>query len=90
VSTRAVALALVGVVTTGFGVTALAVEEAPPGGISVTKDLTAVIALHGLPCGNVVSATQQGQDDYVASCENGNRYRVFVGADGRVIVEKID
>ena len=49
-----------------------------------------MIALHGLPCGNVVSATQQGQDDYVASCENGNRYRVFVGADGRVIVEKID
>ena len=88
-STRAVALALVGVVTTGFGVTALAVEKAP-GEISVTQDLTAVIALHGLPCGNVVSATQQGQNDYVASCENGNRYRVFVGADGRVIVEKID
>ena len=88
-STRAVALALVGVVTTGFGVTALAMEEAP-GEVSVTKDLTAVIALQGLPCGTVVSATQQGQDDYVASCENGNRYRVFVGADGRVIVEKID
>ena len=87
-STRAVALALVGVVTTGFGVTALAVEEAP-GEVSVTKDLTAVIALHGLPCGNVVSATQQGQDDFVASCENGNRYHVFVGADGRVIVERI-
>ena len=88
-STRAVALALAGVVTTGFGVTALAVEEAP-GDVSVTQDLTAVIALHGLPCGNVVSATRQGQDDYVASCENGNRYRVLVGADGRVIVEKID
>ena len=88
-STRAGALALVGVMTTGFVGTALAVEETP-GEVSVTKDLTAVIALHGLPCGNVVSATQQGKDDYVASCENGNRYRVFVAADGRVIVEKID
>ena len=88
-STRAVALALVGVVKTGFGVTALAVEDAP-GEVSVTKDLTAVIALQGLPCGNVVSATQQGQDDYVASCENGKRYRVFVGAEGRVIVVRID
>jgi hypothetical protein len=75
--------------TTGFVGTALAVEETP-GEVSVTKDLTAVIALHGLPCGNVVSATQQGKDDYVAACENGNRYRVFVGADGRVNVEKID
>jgi hypothetical protein len=89
VSIRAGALALVGVVTTGFVGMALAAEETP-GDVSVTKDLTAVIALNGLPCGNVVSATQQGQDDYVASCENGNRYRVFVGADGRVIVEKVD
>ncbi|MCX7054613.1 MAG: hypothetical protein NTU56_10455 [Proteobacteria bacterium] len=88
-SIRAGALALVGIMTAGFVGTALAVEETP-GEVSVTKDLTAVIALHGLPCGNVVSATQQGKDDYVASCENGNRYRVFVGADGRVIVEKID
>ena len=87
-SIRAGALALVGVVTTGFGVTALAVEEAP-GDVPITQDLAAVIALHGLSCGNVVSATQQGQDDFVASCANGNRYHVFVGADGRVIVEKI-
>ena len=88
-SIRAGALALVGVVTAGFGLTALAVEETS-GDVSVTKDLTSVIASHGLPCGNVVSATQQGKDDYVASCENGSRYRVFVDADGRVIVEKID
>ena len=88
-SIRAWAVALVGVVTTGFVGTALVAEESP-GNVSVTQDLTAVIALQGLPCGKVVSATQQGKDDYVASCENGNRYRVFVGADGRVIVEKID
>jgi hypothetical protein len=49
-----------------------------------------VTALQGLPCGQVVSATQQGADDYVASCQDGNRYRVFVNAEGRVVVEKLD
>jgi hypothetical protein len=74
---------------TVFAGAALAVEEAP-GKIPVTKDLTAVIALQGLPCGKVVSATQQAEDDYVASCEDGNRYRISVNPDGRVIVEKLD
>jgi len=89
VSIRAGALALAGMMTTGFMGASLAVEETPSD-VSVAKDLTAVIALQGLPCGKVVSATQEGQDDYVATCEDGNRYRVFVNADGRVIVEKAD
>jgi hypothetical protein len=57
--------------------------------VSDTKDLTAVIALQGLPCGQVVSATKKGEDDYVASCQDGNRYRVVVNADGRVVVQKL-
>ena len=56
-------------------------------GISDAKDLTAVIALNGKPCGKVVNATKRGEDDYVATCADGNRYRVYV-KDGRVIVEK--
>jgi hypothetical protein len=56
--------------------------------ISDAEDLTAVIALQGKPCGKVVGATKRGDDDYVATCEDGNRYHVFV-RDGRVIVEKI-
>ena len=56
--------------------------------VPVTKDLTAVIALQGLPCGQVVSAKQQAENDYIVSCQDGNRYRVFVNADGRVVVEK--
>jgi hypothetical protein len=83
------ALALVGVMTTGFAGTSLAAEETPSD-VPVTRDLTAVIALQGFPCGKVVSARQQGEDDYVASCQDGNRYRVFVNADGRVVVEKLD
>jgi len=55
---------------------------------AVLKDLTAVIALQGQPCGQVVSATKQGDNDYIAACKDGSRYRVFVNADGRVVVQK--
>ena len=54
---------------------------------AVLRDLTAVIALQGQPCGQVVSAAKQGDNDYIASCQDGNRYRVFV-KDGRVVVQK--
>jgi hypothetical protein len=54
---------------------------------ALKKDLTSVIALHGLPCGQVVAAKEQAQNDYVASCEDGHKYRVYMNAEGRVIVE---
>ena len=56
--------------------------------VPVAKDLTAVIALQGLPCGQVVSVTQNGDNDYIASCQDGNRYQVRVDANGRVVVSK--
>ena len=34
---------------------------------ALKKDLTAVIALHGLPCGEVVAVTVQGESDYATS-----------------------
>jgi hypothetical protein len=54
---------------------------------ALKKDLTAVIALHGLPCGQVVTATQLAESDYAATCKDGNKYRVYVNAAGRVVVE---
>jgi hypothetical protein len=51
------------------------------------EDLAAVIALQGKPCGEVVSYVQQGDNDFVATCKDGNQYRVHV-KDGRVVVEK--
>ena len=63
-------------------------EDPEKNEVPVAKDLTAVIALQGLPCGKVVSVKQQGENDYIATCEDGNRYRVFVNADGRVIADK--
>ncbi len=82
-------LAMIAAVLMSYSGTSLAVEDAASD-VGVTQDLTAVIALQGLPCGRVISATQAGEDDYTASCEDGNRYRVFVNADGRVVVEKLD
>ncbi len=51
------------------------------------QDLSAVIALQGRPCGEVVRYVAKGDNDFVATCKDGNRYRVYV-KDGRVLVEK--
>ena len=56
--------------------------------ITLLKDLTSVIMLLGLPCGQVVSARRQADNDHLATCKNGMRYRVFVNADGRVVAQK--
>ena len=55
---------------------------------ALLKDLTSVIALLGLPCGKVVAATRLGENDHIATCENGTRYRVYVNAEGRVVAQK--
>ena len=52
------------------------------------KDLTSVIMLLGLPCDEVVSAKQQAENDHIASCRNGDRYRVYVNPEGRVVAQK--
>lgn len=56
--------------------------------VSPLTDLTSVIALLGQPCGQVVSVIQQGDNDHLATCQDGNRYRVFLSAEGRVVAEK--
>jgi hypothetical protein len=55
---------------------------------ALLKDLTSVIMLLGLPCDQVVSAKRQADNDHIASCRNGNRYRVFINTDGRVVAQK--
>jgi hypothetical protein len=62
---------------------ALAADDA-----ATRKDLTSVIALQGLPCGEVVSVKTQGDNDYIATCKDKNRYHVFINSTGRVVVEK--
>ena len=66
-----------------FAVPSLAADDA-----TTRKDLMAVIALQGLPCGEVVSVKSQGDNDHIATCKDGNRYHVFLNSAGRVVVEK--
>lgn len=56
--------------------------------VSLLKDMTSVIALLGQPCGQVVSVIKQGDNDHIATCQDGNRYRVFLNAEGRVVAAK--
>ena len=81
-NTLTVALARSLVVVALFAVPSFADDE------ELKKDLTAVIALHGLPCGQVVAVTVQAENDFLASCKDGNRYRVYLNPAGRVVVEK--
>lgn len=66
-----------------FAVPSLAADDA-----ALKKDMTSVIALQGLPCGQVVAVKVNAENDYACSCKDGNRYRVYVNAAGRVVVEK--
>jgi hypothetical protein len=62
---------------------ALAADDA-----ELRKDLASVIALQGLPCGEVTAVQRLAENDYVATCKDGNRYRVTLSAEGRVVVRK--
>jgi hypothetical protein len=68
---------------TALSLPARAAEDA-----ALLKDLTSVIALLALPCGQVVAARQLKDDDHVATCSDGSRYRVFINAQGKVVAQK--
>jgi len=80
---RIVVLAQLLFVAAAFAVPSFAADEE-----ALKKDLTAVIALQGLPCGEVVAVTVQAENDYAVSCKDENKYRVYLNAEGRVVVEK--
>ena len=56
---------------------------------SLGKDLKATIALQGLPCDQLADTKRNADSDYTVSCKDGNRYHIFVNAQGRVIVQKL-
>ena len=55
---------------------------------ALKKDLAAVIALQGLPCMQVLTVKTQAESDYIVTCKDQNKYRVYMNDKGRVIVEK--
>ena len=54
---------------------------------ALKRDLTAVIAIQKLPCGQVAAVEEQAETDLTVSCTDGNMYRVYLNARGRVVVE---
>jgi hypothetical protein len=80
---RVMAWFLAALLTALSSLPARAAEDA-----ALLKDLTSVIALLGLPCGQVVAAQRLKEDDHVATCRDGNRYRVFINAEGKVVAQK--
>jgi hypothetical protein len=56
---------------------------------ALSRDLTSTIALLGQPCGKVVRSERQGSNDYIATCQDKNRYRVTLNARGKVVAKKL-
>ena len=81
--TRLLGLAVAMSTTACFVSSVLAADDA-----AVKKDLFTVITLQGLPCGEVIGFTTKAENDHMVSCKDGNRYHVFLNAQGRVVVEK--
>ena len=72
------------IVTLAGGIPCAAADDA-----SLGKDLKATIALQGMACDQLVESKRNGDSDYTASCKDGNRYHIYVNAQGRVIVQKL-
>jgi len=53
----------------------------------VKKDLKTVLALQGKTCSDIDRLESLGENDYLVTCKDGNRYRIWIDADDRVIVE---
>ena len=82
-STRIFSCILIGVVA--LSVTRWATAAVP----SSSQDLQATIVLNGQPCDQVIDVKRNADSDYAATCKDGNRYHVFVNAQGRVVVQKL-
>jgi hypothetical protein len=80
---RTAVFALFLLVAAFFAVASFAADDA-----ALKKDMTSVIALQGLPCGQVIAVKMNADNDYACTCKDGNRYRVYMNAAGRVVVEK--
>ena len=79
---------IAGLAITLFAAVSIATSSLAADDASVKKDLFTVITLQGLPCGEVVSYTTKNDNDHVVVCKDGNRYHVYVNAQGRVVVEE--
>ena len=70
--------------------TALAPATAlePGGDVSVSEDLSAVLALRGKPCDAIASHRRRAEADYQVTCTSGERYRIYVDGE-RLEIEEL-
>ncbi len=71
-----------------LGALLAAPSHAAPGD-ALEKDLTTTLKVLGLPCGQVVTATREADNEHVATCKDGTRYRIYVNSAGRVVAQKL-
>jgi hypothetical protein len=57
-----------------------------PAGTATAAATTSRVPAASAPL--VVRAVRQGDNNYVASCHDGNRYHVYTSTQGRVVVQK--
>jgi len=61
--------------------------RAQPDDATVRKDLLTVLALKGKPCREIITLQRQGENDYLVTCKDGSKYRIYIDAQDRVLVE---
>jgi hypothetical protein len=54
---------------------------------ALRKDLASVIALRGHACEAVTKVEKKGENDFIATCRDGKRYRVQLSGE-RVVVTR--
>jgi len=54
---------------------------------AVPDDLLSVLMLRKKPCGSIASHERKGEHDYLVTCSDGHRYRIFIGPGNRVVIE---
>ena len=53
----------------------------------VRKDLKTVLALQGKSCNVIETIKALAENDYLVTCKDGNRYRIWIDADDHVVIE---
>ena len=77
---------LLGIAIVLLAVTATA-QSGAKSSVPVPQDLLAVLTLRGKPCGSIASHERKGDSDYLVTCTDGPKYRVFIGPGDRVVIE---
>lgn len=67
---------------------AVGLAGAQENGISTREDLETVLALKRMPCDGITDLQRQDENDYLVTCSDGHRYRIYIDAEDRVVVEE--